>query len=295
MSMKKKLHIGRLALPYAMVIPTMILLAVFVFYPLVNMVYLSFFDYNLLKEKTFCGFDNYYRLFFVQKDFWQAMKNTLIYMAGVTLFVIFLGLVFALWLQRDKRINSLVQRVMFLPHICSGLAIALIFQWLMDDEGLFNAVLGFFNIPVLRWLNSSTTSLLSIMIVAIWKGIGYYALILLSSVKAIPTELMEAADLDDAGKLRTFFKITLPMLSPQLFFLLITITINTFKVFDIVRLMTGGGPGNSSDVLVYYIYRYSIEYNKYGLACAAGTVLLVILLILTLIYFRIVGRRVHYQ
>ena len=165
----------------------------------------------------------------------------------------------------------------------------------MDDEGLFNMVLGFFNIAPLRWLNDSTTSLLSIMIVAIWKGIGYYALILLSSVKSIPTELIEAADLDDAGKLRTFFKITLPMLSPQLFFLLITLTINSFKVFDSVRLMTGGGPGNSSDVLVYWIYRYSMEYNKYGLACAGGTVLLIILLILTVVYFRVVGKKVHYQ
>lgn len=293
--MKKKIHIGRLVLPYAMIIPTMALLAVFVFYPLVNMVYLSFFDYNLLTEKKFCGFDNYYRLFFIQKDFQMAMKNTLVYMVGVTFFLIFLGLVFALWLQRDSKINSIAQRIMFLPNICSGLAIALIFQWLMDDEGLFNAVLNAFKLPGLRWLNSSTTALLSIMIVAIWKGVGYYALILLSSVKAIPTELLEAADLDDAGKIRTFFKISLPMLSPQLFFLLITITINTFKVFDMVRLMTRGGPGNSTDVLVYFIYRYSIEYNKYGLACAAGTVLLVFLLILTVIYFRVVGKKVYYQ
>jgi len=293
--MKKKLKIGKLVLPYAMVIPTMLLLAVFVFYPLVNMVYLSFFDYNLLKDKVFVGFDNYYRLFFIQKDFKEALLNTIIYMAGVTFFLIFLGLVFALWLQRDSKINALAQRLMFFPHICSMLAISLIFQWMMDEEGLFNMVLGFFNIAPLRWLNSSTTSLLSVMIVAIWKGIGYYALILLSSVKSIPTELMEAAELDDAGKIRTFFKITLPMLSPQLFFLLITITINTFKVFDAVRLMTAGGPGNSSDVLVYWIYRYSIEYNKYGLACAGGTILLIILLILTVVYFRVVGKKVHYQ
>ncbi|MBQ8803803.1 MAG: sugar ABC transporter permease [Tyzzerella sp.] len=293
--MKKKVNILRKLFPYVMVIPTMILLAVFVFYPLVNMVYLSFFDYNLIKEKTFCGLDNYYRIFFIQTDFRDAFLNTLIYMAGTTFFLLFLGLVFALWLQRDSKFNAIAQRLMFFPNICAGLAISLIFQWLMDDEGLFNMVLGFFDIAPLRWLNDSTTSLLSVMIVAIWKGIGYYALILLSSVKSIPTELIEAADLDDAGKIRTFFKITLPMLSPQLFFLLITLTINSFKVFDSVRLMTGGGPGNSSDVLVYWIYRYSMEYNKYGLACAGGTVLLVILLILTVVYFRVIGKKVHYQ
>lgn len=293
--MKKNVKIGRLILPYVMVVPVMILLAVFVFYPLINMVYLSFFDYNLLKEKTFCGWDNYYRIFCIQTDFVDALENTIIYMACVTFFLIFLGLVFALWFQKDSKINSLAQRVMFFPHICSMLAISLIFQWLMDDEGLFNAVLGFLNLTPIKWLNSSATSLMSVMIVAIWKGIGYYALILLSAVKSIPVELIEAAELDDAGKIRTFFKITLPMLSPQLFFLLITITISTFKVFETVRLMTGGGPGNSSDVLVYWIYRYAMEYNKYGLACAGGTILLIILCFLTIIYFRVVNKRVHYQ
>ena len=209
--------------------------------------------------------------------------------------MISLALIFALWLQRSTWVNAIVQRFMFLPHICAMLTVAMVFQWLMDDRGLFNAVLSVFNLPALRWLNSSHTALLSILIVAIWKGVGYYALILLSSVKSIPPELLEAADLDDAGKLRTFFKITLPMLSPQLFFLLITITINSFKVFDAVRIMTGGGPGNSSDVLVFYIYRQAFNYSKYGLSAAAGTILLLILLVMTVIYFRILGKRVHYQ
>lgn len=291
--MKKKVHIGRIVLPYAMVLPAIALLTIFTMYPIVNMVYMSFYD-NGLKGNVFVGWDNYKRLF-MGDQFVSACNNTLIYMVFVTFFLIFLGLVFALSLQRDTKINALAQRMMFLPHICSGLAISLIWQWLMDDEGLLNALFSFFNLPALRWLNSSATSLLSIMLVVIWKGVGYYALLLLASVKSIPTELLEAADLDDAGKLRTFFKITLPMLSPQLFFLLITITMNSVKVFDIVRIMTGGGPGNSSDVLVYYIYRYAREYNKYGIGCAAGTILLIILLILTFIYFRVVEKKVHYQ
>lgn len=290
---KKKVQIGRFVLPYAMVMPAIILLIVFTFWPIVNMVYLSFFE-NGLKGNVFVGWANYRRLF-MGDQFTSAFKNTLIYMVFVTFFLIFLGLVFALSLQRNTRINALAQRVMFLPHICSMLAISLIWQWLMDDEGLLNALFQFFHLPAFRWLNSSTTSLLSIMLVVIWKGLGYYALLLLSSVKSIPTELLEAADLDDAGKLRTFFKITLPMLSPQLFFLLITITMNSFKVFDVVRLMTAGGPGNSSDVLVYYIYRYAREYNQYGIACAAGSILLIILLILTYLYFRVVEKKVHYQ
>lgn len=290
---KKKVQIGRVVLPYAMVAPIMILLLVFTFYPIVNMIYLSFFE-NKLNGNVFVGWANYQRLF-MGEGFVNAFKNTLIYMVFVTLFVIFLGLVLALSLQRDTKINAIAQRVMFLPHICAMLAISLIWQWLMDDEGLLNALFSFFNLPALRWLNSSATSLLSIMLVVIWKGLGYHALLLLSSVKSIPTELLEAAELDDAGKWRTFWKITFPMLTPQLFFLLITLTMNSFKVFDVVRLMTGGGPGSSSDVLVYYIYRYAREYNKYGIGSAAGVILMIILFGFTLVYFRVVEKKVHYQ
>ena len=293
MKKKKKIQIGRILLPYAMVTPIIILLLVFTFYPIVNMVYLSFFE-NGLKGNVFVGWANYQRLF-MGEGFINAFKNTLIYMGFTTLFLIFLGLVFALSLQRDSRINALAQKMMFLPHICSMLAISLIWQWLMDDEGLLNALFSFFNLPALRWLNSSATSLLSIMLVVIWKGIGYHALLLLSSVKSIPTELLEAAELDDAGKWRTFWKITFPMLTPQLFFLLITLTMNSFKVFDVVRLMTQGGPGSSSDVLVYYIYRYAREYNKYGIGSAAGVILMIILFGFTLVYFRVVEKKVHYQ
>lgn len=291
--MKKKIHIGRLVLPYAMVAPIMIILIVFTFYPIVNMIYLSFFE-NGLKGNVFVGWANYQRLF-MGEGFVNAFKNTLIYMGFTTVFLIFLGLVFAISLQRDTKINALAQRVMFLPHICAMLAVSLIWQWLMDEEGLLNMLFEFFELPALSWLNSSATSLLSIMIVVIWKGIGYHALILLSSVKSIPTELLEAAELDDAGKWRTFWKITFPMLTPQLFFLLITLTMNSFKVFDVVRLMTGGGPGSSSDVLVYYIYRYAREYNKYGIGSAAGVILMIILFFFTLIYFRVVEKKVHYQ
>lgn len=290
---KKKIHIGRLVLPYAMVAPIMIILLVFTFYPIVNMIYLSFFE-NGLKGNVYVGFANYQRLF-MGEGFVNAFENTLIYMGFTTVFLIFLGLLLAISLQKDSKINALAQRIMFLPHICAMLAISLIWQWLMDEEGLLNMLFEFFDLPALSWLNSSATSLLSIMIVVIWKGLGYHALILLSSVKSIPPELLEAAELDDAGKWRTFWKITFPLLTPQLFFLLITLTMNSFKVFDVVRLMTGGGPGSSSDVLVYYIYRYAREYNKYGIGSAAGVILMIILFLFTLVYFRVVEKKVHYQ
>lgn len=290
---RRKIHIGRIVLPYAMILPTLILLGVFTFYPAYDMVRNSFYEINVFKgTATYVGFDNYSRLF-DHPDFWPSVRNTIIYTVGSVFFLIFLGLVFALWLQRSTFINGIVQRFMFLPHICAFLSVALIFQWLMDDEGLFNFVLSWFNAPGLKWFNSSDTAMISIMIVSIWKGIGYYALILLSAVKSIPTELLEAADLDDTGKLRTFFKISLPMLSPQIFFLLITITINSFKVFDSVRILTNGYC--NTNVLGFLIYTLNRTSGQSGVAAAAGTVLLVILMLMTIVYFRVLGKRVHYQ
>lgn len=281
--------------PYVMVGPCMIFLAVFTVYPVLNMIYLSFFDYNLLTEKKYIGLKNYERLFFVNVDFWNAVKNTAIYTLSVVILLIFFALVFALWLQKSTVLNSIAQRIIFLPHICAMLSVAMVFQWMMDEKGLLNMVLEFFRLPALRWLNSSATALLSVIVVNVWKNIGYYALILMSSLKAIPAEINEAAELDDAKPLSKFFRITLPMLSPQVFFLLVTITISSFKVFESVRVLTGGGPGDSTQVLVYYIYRYAMTNLKFGYASAAGTFLLAVVLILTVVYFRLPGKRVHYQ
>lgn len=281
--------------PYLMIGPCMIFLAIFTVYPVLNMIYLSFFDYNLLTEKKFIGLKNYERLFCINVDFWNAVRNTAIYTLSVVILLIFFALVFALWLQKSTLLNSIAQRIVFLPHICAMVSVAMVFQWMMDDKGLLNMVLEFFNLPALRWLNSSATALMSVVIVSVWKSIGYYMLILMSSLKAIPTEINEAAELDDTRPLTKFFKITLPMLSPQVFFLLVTITISSFKVFDSIRILTGGGPGDSTDVLVYYIYRYAMKNLKFGYASAAGTFLLAVVMILTVVYFKVADKRVHYQ
>ena len=295
----RKFRIGNMVLPYVMVAPVFILLGYFCFYPIIAMIVRSFHTDTILATQTpeFCGFYNYYRLFFIELNFWPAFKNTIIYTVGIVTSVVFIAVVFAVWMQKSTFINNIAHRMMFLPHLCSGVTIAMIWSWLFDEKGMFNLVLGWFDIGPFRWLNDSTTSLLSIMIVNFWKGVGYYALIMLSAVKSIPTELLEAAELDNSGKIRTFFKITLPMLSPQIFFLVITITMNSFKVFDSVRLMTGGGPNGSSDVLVYYIYRLAMgtDNSKPALAAAAGVILMLILLVFNIFYFRTLDKKVHYQ
>ncbi len=296
---KKKRHIGRRIAaklpPYLMTAPAICSFLLFTIYPIIDMIRLSFYEWNGLSERKWVGLKNYNYLFNVQIDFKIALKNTLVYTAAVVFFLLLFALIFSVWLQKDSRINGFVQRVMFFPHLCAMLAVSLVFSWLMDENGLFNAVLSFFHLPGLRWLNSSTTAMISVVVVSVWKGIGYQALLLLSALKSIPADIFEAAELDNTPPVRKFFRITIPLLSPQLFFMLITITLNSMKVFDSIRVMTNGGPGKSTLVLVYYIYSYAQANLKYGVAAAAGVVLLIFLLILTVIYFKLIGKRVHYQ
>ena len=283
--------------PFLMVSPAMAFLGIFTVYPMCYLAYLSLFSFKLARPdlKKFTGLQNYYFLLCVKKDFLIALKNTAVYTAAVVIFLILFAVVFALWLQKNTLLNTLAQRAVFTPHLVAMISCGMIWSWIMDEKGLFNAVLGIFGLPGLKWLNSSSTAMISIVIVSVWKSMGYYALIVLSALKAIPAEIQEAAELDNTGPFRKLFRITLPMISPQLFFLLITITISSFKVFDTVRVMTEGGPGNSTNVLSYYIYHYVFKNNQMGLATSAGTILMVILMIMTGIYFKMIGNKVHYQ
>lgn len=284
-------------IPYLLVAPAMILLIIFVFYPLVNLVYLSFFDYNLISAKKFVGLRNYNILLFVKTDFLEALRNTAVYTAVVLFFSLLLAVLFAMWLERDSWLNRFLQKSMFTPYLISSVSCAYIWSWIYNvDSGILNAMLSLFGLPLSRWLNDSDLALFCVAAVAVWKSLGYYLVIVLASIKAIPSEILEAAALDNTPPARKFFRITLPMISPQLFFLLITITISSFKVFDLVQVMTNGGPGNATNVLVTYIYKYAFEMNaKVGYASAAGTILLVILMILTYFYFHALGKRVYYQ
>lgn len=282
--------------PYLMVAPAMTFLLLFTFYPMVNLVYLSLFDYNLISRKDFIGLENYHTLFFIKNDFIIALKNTGVYTVLTVGLIMLFSILYALWLQKNSSLDRFSQTAIFTPHLVAMISCGLIWAWIMEPEtGLLNAVFNALGLPRLRWLNSSKTAMISIVIVSVWKSIGYYSIIILSALKSIPAEIYEAADLDNTGRFRRFFKITLPMISPQLFFLLIVMTIGSFKVFDTVRVMTGGGPGNATDVVTYFIYRNAFNYQKIGYASAAGTVLMIILMIMTVLYFRVLGKKVHYQ
>lgn len=281
--------------PYLMVAPAMAGIFLFVLYPIVYLVYLSFYDYNLMNKakSKFIGFDNFAQIF-TRPDFYKALSNTAVYTAGVVVLTMVLALLTAVWLSRNTKFNAFLQASIFTPHIVSIVSISLVWLWMMEPSlGFLNYVLKSLGLPPSQWLQSSKTALPSVILVSVWQGIGYYVLIIVAALKGVPPSIYEAAALDNASKFRVFWKITLPIISPQLFFILVIMTIGSFKVFDTVKVMTGGGPNDATNTIVYYIYGFRT--TNIGYASATGVVLMAIVGLLTLLYFRLLAKKVHYQ
>lgn len=215
--------------PYLLVSPAMIGILVFTLYPLAKLIQLSFWNTNMLdpSKTKFVGFDNYAKIF-ARPDFIKSLNNTFVYTVVTVLLITIIALIMAVWLNTAKNwVNSLLQAVVFCPHIISIVSVALIWLWMMEPTfGLFNYVLQAMGLEPLMWLSSSKTAMASVIAVSVWKSVGYDTLIFLAALQGVPASLYEAAKLDNAGKFKTFWKITIPMISPQLFFTLIIVPLH---------------------------------------------------------------------
>lgn len=281
--------------PYLYVMPSVILLCIFYIYPIARNLYLSFFKWDLINPMEYVALDNFNALF-SNKTFGKIMRNTFTYMFATVAFTVGLSLAMAVWLNQKSKIRTLTQGFIFIPHIISLVSVSFIWMWLFnEDYGLLNYLLSFAGLRPIRWLNSKTMAMPSLIIVAVWKQVGYYTLMLIGGLQSIPKELYEAASLETYHKFKIFRYITLPMLSPTLFFVLIINLINASKAFDSVSIMTQGGPVNATNTLVYYIYQRAFAYMQIGRAAAGGTVLFFILMLLTIFYFIALNKRVHYS
>ncbi|MBB3111470.1 sn-glycerol 3-phosphate transport system permease protein [Paenibacillus phyllosphaerae] len=282
--------------PYGMVAPSIVIFSMFFIYPIFYMIYLSFYDWNFISPtKTFVGLQNFKDLL-LDEDFRKVLSNTTVYTLLTVTLTTVLSLLLALWLNRKGFFHAFVQGAIFSPHIISLVSISLLWSWLMDPEyGLLNWVIGLFGFDKLQWLSHPGTALVSLVIVAVWKGLGYNTLVFIAGLQSIPSDIFEAAALDQSKPWTTFRRIILPMLSPTIFFLVIINMIGSFQVFETIAIMTQGGPVNSTNTLVYYIYENGFRFFKIGYASAAGVILLAIVGALTIIYFRLLSSRVHYR
>ncbi len=283
---------------YLLAAPAIVLLFAFTVYPLCYMLYRSFFGGSIIsRNPKFVGFDNYKALV-ESSDFHQVLGNTAYYTLVTVGLTMVLAVLIAVWLngKRNEKMNGITQTLIFTPHIISMVSVSTLFLWLMDSKnGFLNMVLVALGFEPYTFLASPETALLSVSLVSVWKGLGYYVLLIMAALQNIPTSVYEAAEMDDTPPLRTFFKITLPMISPTILFTSVVAVIASFKVFDSVSIMTGGGPVNSTNTLVYYIYDFAYSYGKPGQACAAGMVLLLFVCVVTYVQFLVGKKRVHYQ
>ena len=285
---------------FLFVLPALALLAVFTYYPVAKLFQISFTDWNLLKpEWNFVGLKNWKWLFVGSgaKYLWNSLKVTFLYSLGEIFATMVGGMIFALIFKRMTRSFSAMRAILFVPKYVAMSSCAVVFLWILNtDYGVLNYLLKLIGLQPVDWLNQESTALLSVLMTTCWRVFGYGMMIYLSAMMGISPQYYEAASLDGANSRQQFFKITLPMLSPQLFMLLITITTGSFKVFDSIRIMTNGGPGTSTQVLCMFIYEFAFNRNNsLGMGAAGGVMLMLILILITLFDFKGLEKKVHYQ
>lgn len=292
---RKRSEIRNLGAVLLFVLPALIPLFIFWIYPILRSVWLSFTDWDFMTpDYNFIWFKNYTSLL---KDsrFYEALWNTLVFTAGTLFPTIIGGLGLALLLRRNFKGSGVFKFVLFSPWITPTVAISIVWIWIFrEDGGLANQVLGLFGLPALKWISSSDTAMLSVIIVTVWKSLGYAMIFYLSALEKVPEELYEASALDGAKPWRQFLDMTLPGISPTTFFLMIITMVNSLQAYDQIQILTQGGPSGSTRTLLYMYYQLGFQEFKMGQATATAVIMIIITVILSLAQFTASKKWVHY-
>jgi multiple sugar transport system permease protein len=282
---------------YLFLAPSLLQFAVLLAFPVFFSFYLSFHEWNILEPaKPFVGLDNYARLL-QDRRVHQAIFNTLYYTIVSVPATLFSGLLVALLLNNQIRGRGLFRTMYYLPVVTSAVAVAVVWKWIFNgDFGLINYYLiqiGLIDEPI-RWLTDPNLAMPSIIIVSVWQGVGGSMIIYLAGLQAIPDELYDAAKVDGAGPIRMLFSVTIPLLGPATFFLLITSIIGAFQEFGRPFLMTSGGPAGRTTTIAYYLYNSAFKNFEMGYAAAMSYVLFAMIFVFSFLYMRLAYRDINY-
>jgi multiple sugar transport system permease protein len=296
--------------PYLYLLPALALLVAFRLVPIIMSFIISFFEWTLQGTGAFIGMANYQKLF-QDHEFWQSLMNTLWLVIFVVPASLIFSLVFAVLLNQVKRLRGLFRTVYFLPFVTSMVAVSIVWKiifneqtglankfigifgiepqkWLAEARGIFDIFFSGFGIHLPGWMGGPSQALFAIIIMTVWKSLGYNTIIYLAGLQNIPKDYYEAAEIDGAGKLKQFFRITLPLVSPTTYYVLMMTTIVTFQAFSQVYLMTNkGGPLGTTNLIVYYIFQKGFDTHEMGYASAAALILFIVILSLTYIQKRL--------
>ena len=261
------------------VLPALIGTFVFIIIPIFCSFTLSFCEWDLLNEINFVGLKNYKEIF-TQPIFLQILSNTIVYAISVTFFAVIIPLYIANILNKKIKGAELLKTIYFLPFITPAVVIAIVWGWIFDPNiGLANEVLK----TNLTWLFDTKLAMPVLIFISVWKLIGYNIVLFLTGFTTINQSLYEAAKIDGAKDCQIFWEITIPLLKPTLYFVTLVTAISSFQVFDLIYVMTSGGPQNSTNIIVYSIYKYAFEYFDIGKSCALAYILFFIILILAIL------------
>jgi len=269
---------------YLFVLPVFLLFVLFRFGPTAASFVLSFTSYEIGGEVTFLGFDNYRQLL-GDPIFWTSLRVTVTYTAIALPLTTITALGLALMVSKAYRGVGLYRAIFFLPYVTSMVMTAIIWLWIYrpTDGGLLNSTLGVTGVEPVGWLLDKATVLPALAVMSVWKGFGYSMLIFVAGIQAIPVAYHEAAQIDGATPWQLFRHITLPLLKPVLFFVLVIETIASFQVFDAIYVMTSGGPARASFSLVYMLYNQGFVYFNFGYAVTIGVFLFIAIFVMTIV------------
>lgn len=283
---------------YFMIAPVTLGLAVFYFYPFFQVIADSFFKIGAFdKRQGFVGVDNYVHMM-QDKQMWQTLGNTFQYVIIIVPLTVVLSLLLATLLNSKIKGLSVFRVIYFLPAVTMATAVSMVWRWIFNgDYGILNGILGSFGVSPMQWLNEKSTALLCICCVAVWSNIGYYMIILLAGIQGISKGYYEAARIDGATEFQMFRSITLPLLTPTLFYVIIMVIISTFQTFDGIYLMIGTKSNaiKYTQSVVMYFYRIAFDYSNKGYASAIAVLLFVIIMSITVYQMKMQKKWVNYE
>jgi multiple sugar transport system permease protein len=285
---------GRVA--FLFLLPNVAGFLLFILVPILATFGLSLFNWPLIRPPTFIGIENYIQLFAHDLAFGQVLLNTLYYVLVYVALNLVVSLTFAVWLSKERAGQGFFRAAFFLPVLVSPVAIALIWQWIYSPTyGLLNWILSFAGIHGPNWTGDTRWAMPSLILMSVWELFAYNMFIFIAGIQGIPNQLFEAAYLDGAGGWTRFWRITLPMISPIVFFGMTLTLITSFQTFDQVFVLTGGGPGEATDILGLFVYNNAFQYFKMGYGASVAVITFVLILVVTLIQFLAQNKWVYYE
>ena len=290
---------GEKLVDFMLVLPALVLLAIFTYYPVAKLVQISFTDWNLLKPTwNYVGLKNWNWLFNGSgaKYLWNSLKVTFVYTMGEISVTIIGGMIFALLFNRATKGFTLMRAVVFVPKYVAMSSCAVVFLWILNtDYGVMNYLLKALGMQPVDWLNQKETAMISVLMTTCWRVVGYGMMIYMAAMKGISPQYYEASAIDGANKVQQFFGITLPLLAPTTVFLLVTTFLSAMKVFQSVDILTSGGPARSTEVFVYLIYRYAMVDFRMDRAATSAVMFFIVLLTITAATMKVSDNNVNYD